>query len=353
MEIIFFDCANIENKMNIKHGGNVRRYYSQLALKRAGYKINYVYTFKDIINFNKHIFIKRNLLWFHYPTRRSVSIIAIFISLITRKKLILTLHDFPIEQQAAVDGKKYTFIERNSIRLIEPILLYCSSHIIIAAPGMLNYFKPLKNQHIIVMPPGVSNSELILPNLGKNCQRSKKVAVYFGSMKRNKAIPNLINIFLKLKDWELHLFGPLEGEKIIQSSSVKYFGQMDPDSLKENLENSDVILIPYPCNDYLHICMPMKLGSALACCKPVIATRLQGISEYISYLGLNENVVYINEWNESNVLKALKKTERLSIDKDITLEKMNKMAWEPRFSELIGIISSNSKSSNNDNIKWI
>lgn len=353
MNAIFFDSANVEDKKNITYGGTVRKYYSQLALKQAGYKLKYITNLKDLLSFSTHIFMEKKILWFHYPARRSVSLIAIFTSLITRRKLILTLHDSPIEQQIAVDGRKYTFLQRNSIRLIEPILLLCSSYIIVAAPGILNYFKPLKWHCVVIMPPGVSTSELRFPDLNKTRKSNKKIAVYFGSMKRNKAIPTIISIFSKLNDWELHLFGPLDGEEIVQSTTVKYFGQTDHNSLKKKLENADVILIPYPNNEYLNICMPMKLGSALVCCKPIISTNLQGISEYVSYVGLNENVIYINEWNEDNVIKALKESERLSIDKEITLDKMNKMAWEPRFSELIEIISNNSKSFNNDNTKWI
>lgn len=355
MNVIFFENNKIEDKKNMTYGGTVRKYYSQLALKQAGNSIYYMDSLDSLRTVINYLFMENKLLWFHYPARRSISLIAICISMVTRKKLTLTIHDSPIAQQFALDGKKYTFLQRYFIKIIESVLIYYSNIIIIAAPNLLDYFECPKNKHIVIMPPGVGNDELNLPRITADPKKKRKVAIYFGSMKRGTSIPDMVRIFSKIREWELHLIGPSDGEEIVQSNNIKYFGQMDHESLIYNLRDADVVLIPYPVNDYLNICMPMKLGSALACCKPIITTRLNGISQYISYVDLNENAIYIDEWDETNVLKALKDAENLSIDEKDTLEKMNKMVWEPRFMKLIKTLPNNSKSSKPDNesIKWI
>ncbi|MCQ1535488.1 glycosyltransferase [Methanosarcina sp. KYL-1] len=354
MNVIFFDNNKIEDKKNMTYGGTVRKYYSQLALKQAGNKIYYMDSFNSLKMLIKLSFLKNKILWFHYPSRRSMSLIAIFMSLVSRKKLILTIHDSPVAQQFDLDGKKYSIFQRCSIWLIESLLIYCSHNIIIAAPGLTNYFKSLKNKHLIVMPPGIGKDELSISPTSIKCENNKKIAVYFGSMKRGKAIPEIINIFSNFSNWELHLVGPSDGEEIAQSNNVKYLGQMDHENLIHKLRDVDVILIPYPTNDYFEICMPMKLGSALASCKPIISTQLEGISEYASYVDLNDNIMYIDKWDESNLSDALNNIQSFSIDKNTTLDKMTKMAWEQRFSELIKIVTSNSyKSDNNYKNKWL
>ncbi len=119
---------------------------------------------------------------------------------------------------------------------------------------------------------------------------------------------------------------------------MKYLGVVSHDKLHCILNDVDVILISLPKRDYFDKASPNKLAHALNSCKPVIATKLKGISSYVSMVGLEENVIYVDEWDSNSLEAALQKAQNINIDAEKTIEKMRYMAWEPRFKKVIDII---------------
>ena len=335
-EIVFIDWAPINSKSDIRSGGHIRRYYAWITLNKM---VDSVIPFrKKSGNINwkavRHMFKKDSMLWIEYGCGGVAHLFVLFASFIRSKKLIIDLHDLAI-QQKHVD-KRPAFLKKIRLQLVEQLLLKRASTIIPASPGLLDYFKPKKNQKILIMPPGVGGDELITHPSDKT-NKKNKIALYFGSMRRKGAIPSTMELFSKLKGWELNLIGLEEGEEILERKNVKYLGSVSHDKLAEILSDADAILIPYPKNDYLDKAMPIKLGYALKSCKPVIATRLRGVSKYISTVGLEDNVIYVDEWNLGSLKEALDKAQNLNIDADETIEKLKPMAWEPRFETAVEI----------------
>ena len=338
MEIVFVDWVPINRKSGIHSGGHIRRYYAWITLNKM---VDKVVPFKGKnggINWKAVIrmFKKDSVLWVEYGCGGVAHLFVLFASIINSNKLILNLHDLVI-QQRYFDKEDLPFLTRIRLQIVERLLLKRASTIILAWPRLLDYFTPKKNQKILIMPPGVGADELFIPSC-KMMDDGEKNAIYFGSMMRKDAIPKIIELFSELKEWELHLIGLKEGERIVEKENVKYLGAVSHDKLPDILGNADAILVPLPKNDYTDKSIPIKLGYVLKSCKPVIATKLKGISEYVSMVGLEENIVYIEEWDLESLREALQKAQSLNIDAVKTIEKLRPMMWEPRFEKVIEIV---------------
>jgi len=343
--VIFVDWAPTEHKRDIHSGGSIRRHYAWTALNKS---VSEVVPFRKkdgSINWKAVImmFEKDSVIWVEYGCGGVAHFFVLLSSAsFTRfKKIILNIHDFAIQQRRDFD-KEMPFLKKIRIRVFEWLLLHRANVIIFAWPRFLDYFTPKRGQKILIMVPGVDEDELSVPS-SNNIEKGKKVALYFGSMRRKDAIPKIIELFSELKEWELHLIGLKEGEEIIEKENVKYLGAVNHDKLSDILSNADVALIPLPKNAYLDKSIPIKLGYVLKSCKPVIATRLKGISEYVSMVGLEENVIYVEEWNLDSLKEALQKAQNLNIDAAKTIEKLRSLAWEPRFEKTIEIALDSSK----------
>lgn len=350
-EIVFVDWVPINSKTDIYSGGHIRRYYAWITLNKM---VNRVIPFREKsgnINWKavRHMFKKDSALWVNYGCGGVAHLFVLFASFIRSKKIIIDVNDLAI-QQKYVD-KSPSFLKKIRLQLVERLLLKRASTIILVCPGLLDCFKPKKNQKILIMPPGVGGDELFIHPSDK-IDKKNKIALYFGSMRRQDAIPSTMELFSKLKGWELHLIGREEGEEILERKNVKYLGSVSHDKLAEILSDADAILIPYPKNDYLDKAMPIKLGYALKSCKPVIATQLRGLSEYISTVGLGDNVIYVEEWNLGSLKEALDEAQNLNIDADETIEKLKPMAWEPRFETAVEIALGTSRKTH-DRMEWI
>ena len=67
---------------------------------------------------------------------------------------------------------------------------------------------------------------------------------------------------------------------------------------------------------------------------------------YDTTLNLENNAIYMEEWTPETLKNALKKSQSLNIDSDITIQKLRPMAWEPRFIKVAKIALDISQESN-------
>jgi len=351
MNVVFVDWTPIKSKSDIRRGIQIRRYYAWITFNKM---VNKVIPFRKengSINWKAVIrmFKKDSVLWVEYGCGGVAHLFVLFASIISSNKLILNIHDLVIDQRYM--GKDRSFQKRIRVQIIEHLLLKHADIIILPCPGLLDFFRPKKSQKILIMPPGVGEDELFVPQTNK-IDNGKKIAIYFGSMKRKGAIPKIIELFSELKEWELHLIGHKEGEEIIEKKNVKYLGAVRHDKLADILTNADTILIPLPKNEYLDIAMPTKLAYALKSGRPVIVTKLKGISEHVSLMGLEENVIYQEEWDIDSLKEVLNKSLKLKIDAEKTIERLRPTAWEPRFRKVVEIALDISQT-NHDKIEWV
>lgn len=352
MDIIFVDWTPTYRKSDIRSGITIRRYYAWATLNEMFDNVMPFRNRKGYINWKTVIKMFDNdaKMWVEYGCGGAAHFFVLLASLIRPKQIIiLNVHDF-VRQQNDID-EPHTFLKGMRLKIVEQLLFKRANTIILPGPGVLDYFKQKKNQKVLIMAPGVGGDELFVPPL-QNRAKKIKIAMYFGSMRRKGAIPKIIDLFSELKDWELHLVGPKENEEIVENENVTYLGSVRHDELADILSNADAVLIPFPKNDYLDKAMFIKTGYALKSCKPVIATMLEGTSEYVSMVGLEENVIYVEEWNRDSLEDALQKAQNLNIDAEKTIEKLRPMAWEPRFRKAIEI-AMDANHRNHFEIEWI
>lgn len=349
IEVVFVDWAPIRKKSEIQTGGQIRRYYAFTTLCKMCNKVIPFRKENGQINWHAvyNMLKKNTVIWVEYGCGRKSHIFVLLASVFRSKKIIINSHDLVI-QQKYVD-KEAPFIKRIQLEVIEKLLFQRAETIILPWPGLLFFLKIKKKVKLIIMPPGVGKDELT-QNYSK--PRKKKIALYFGSMKRKGGIPKIVELFFDLPEWDLHLVGLKEGEEIVETKNVKYLGAVSHDKIHDVQSNADVILIPLPKNQYLDLSMHMKIGYALKSCKPIIATKLNGISEYVSMLGLEENMVYINEWTLDSLKESLHKVQELNIDCDKTIDNLRLMAWEPRFEKVVEITLGDSARYDNS-IVWV
>lgn len=351
-DVVFIDHAPIEQKGGIRQGGQVRRYYAWKTLNQMVERVIPFRKENGDINWQSVslMFKGGSTIWIEYGCGGTAHFFALFASLVRSNKIIINLHDFAVIQQRSFD-KDLPFIKRFRLQIIEQLLISRGNIIILSWPGMLDFFKPGKKQKLLNMVPGVGEDEIFL-HLPTKKNNGRKIALYFGSMRRKGMIPCIADLFSELKEWELHLIGLKEGEEIVERENVRYTGSVSHDKIFDIMGNADIILVPNPKNDYTNRLIPMKAGYALTSCKPLIASRLRGFSEYVSMVGLEENVIYLDDWNPDSLKEALKKAENIKIDVDKTLDKVRQLSWEPRFKKAIEIIFDESQSSV-DPIRWI
>lgn len=351
MKVVFVDWIPIEKKSDIRSGGHIRRYYAWNILNKM---FDYVEPFrKKNKNINwkavKLMFNRDSKIWIEYGSGRIAHIIVLLVSFIMSKRLILNVHDFVVQQRDY--DTELPLLKRIQVKVIENMLLNRANVIILAWPKLLDFFKVKNGQKLIIMIPGVGEDELFVPP-NKNIDTNKKIALYFGSMRRKDIIPQTIAFFSELKEWELHLIGLKEGEEIVSMENIKYLNSVSHDKLSDYMNSADVILIPLPKNEYSDKVMPIKIGYALKSCKPIITTKTSGITKYVSMVGLEDNMIYVDEWHSQSVKVALQKAVTLEIDSIKTIEKLKSFAWEPRFEKAVEIAFDNSPVST-DQIMWI
>ncbi len=348
-DILFIDNIPITSKNQIYSGGQIRRYYAWITVNNIASKVTSFRKKNGSINWRSIIsnLNKDNVVWVEYRCGGLAHILALLLSLNFSKKLILNVHDLSIQQRDF--DKEAWIVKRIRLRVVEKLLLRRANVIILAWPKLLDYFEPNKNQKIQIMPPGVDEDDNSTFTPAKD--NVKKTAVYFGSMRRKGIIPKIIELFFELKDWELQLIGPKEGEEIFEKENVKYMGSISHNKLMDIVSKADVVLIPLLRNEYTDKFIPIKIGYVLKTCKPVIVTKLEGISEFVSMCGLDDNVIYMNEWNADTLKKALQKAESIDIDTNKTFDRLETLVWEPRFKKAVKIALEDSIYS--DQIIWV
>lgn len=357
MKIVFVDWAPIKSVEQISNGSQIRRYYAWSALNKLFNRVTSFRKTNNMINLRAvlHLFKKDSIIWVEYGCGGVAHFFVILSSLIksNKKKIILNVHDFTIEQQRDT-YKGHSTLKSIRLQIIERLIFNQADILIIPSPGFLCYFVKNKKQKVIIMAPGLGEDDLSIPLLKSDSKSVKiKECIDFGSIRKKGIIPNIIKSFSGMKDFKLTLIGQKEGAKIEESENVMYLGTLSHPQVLKILDETDIILISLPKNEYINRTMQIRLAYALKPCKPVIASNLWGIVEYLSMVGLKENVILLDDWNTENIREALHKAQRLHIDAEKTIEKLRKMAWEPRFEKVIEEIILKYPQKTSDIVEWI
>lgn len=353
-KIIFVDWVPIEQKSQIIAGIYIRRYHAWNQLNKMFSTVIAFRKKNESINWHAvlKMFDKNTTIWVEYGCGGFAHMIVLLACYLQFKnKLVLNVHDLAVKDQKDL-YREPSYFKKLRLLTIEYLLFKRANCIILPAPFLLDWLIPTKAQKVIIMMPGIGEDELFISSKNIVNENIIKRAIYFGSMRLGGMIPQVIELFSKLDGWELLLVGPKEGAEIIENKNVKYLGVVEHDKLQKILDKSDVILICLPKKEYFDKSTPNKIAHSLRLCKPIIATKLKGISIYVESLGLEDNVIFLDEWTIETLKDALQKAKNLNIDSEKTISKMRTMAWEPRFRKVIEV-AIDMNQGNNIKIEWI
>ena len=67
--------------------------------------------------------------------------------------------------------------------------------------------------------------------------------------------------------------------------------------------------------------------------------KLHCIEKYLKFVGLESNVIFVEDWSITQIEEALKKAETYTINVQETLNKLELMSWECRIENLFDCIN--------------
>lgn len=327
---ICFVGKNISEIKKVK-GPYIHLYYIYNELKKKGslctYNVNKIKNIPSLF-FN-------DIIWVEYPCGRCSVFLVILAMLNRKRKLVLRIRDLPVEQAKSIaPNKKSTFFYAQ-VKFLENMIVKLADVIILSVPEFRNFID-VSTENIIPFLPGVSQKSLKKISDNDTTRRNRKhVLLYAGSLDRGGMIQKIINFFDGIEDWEFWIVGKKEQEQIKINSNTKYLGFMAHSDVLNLYQKADATIVPYPRGGYFDICIPLKIGEVLSSCKPVISTKLPLLSKYVKKIGLEDNMIYINEWTIENFKSSLNIAKKKSISRQNTLEKLEKISWDQKTVQLV------------------
>lgn len=251
------------------------------------------------------------------------------------KPLVITLH-----------GSKSTYPKEKIRRVFMNKVLNSADKIISVSNYLKN--KALKYgidvKKIIVIGNGISQRKFHPISKKKartilGLPRDRKIFLNIASLNKIKGQTNLITAFLKLKqqlDNKVMLIVIGEGELKQQlrrtarkelDKSILFVGRRPHKEIPLWLNASDLFILPS-----FNESMPVSLLEALACGKPVVATKVGGIPEVIN----SEDYGFIvNPGNISQLCTALNEALEKNWDENKIAQYGSNFTWDKMASELI------------------
>lgn len=294
-----------------------------------------------------------DVIWVDYPIARFAGFLVLIVLLIFRKKLMLRIRDLPVEQRKDISKQDRSTIFKLQLKLIEKLLVWKADAIVLSVPDFTKYITP-RTSRIIVFPTGVCKDQLVC-RINSKRDSSKYILEYAGSLDRSGMIEKLSSMFSEINGWEFWIAGKGD-EKVAENQNTKYFGLLSYPDVQRFYEKADAIIVPYPNKEYYKICIPLKMGEILATCKPIIMLKLPSIEKYLKFVGLENNVIYVDEWSKEELEKALEKAKLFDININDTMNKLKAINWEQRIEKLMMEIDkepSGNFQSNDSQLRWI
>lgn len=155
-------------------------------------------------------------------------------------------------------------------------------------------------------------------------------ALYFGRLSREKGIETLLKAHQNIvKEIPLKVVGtgPIEGELNAKYPKADFLGYKTGEELKSIVAQASFVIVPSECYENCS----MTVLEAMALGKPIIASRIGGLSEQIEdektgLLFETGNVEELKEkmlflWRNKNLRKKMAREARRKVEREFSLEK--------------------------------
>lgn len=279
--------------LNIEHviGPHIASYYIVQELISQNKEVS----FFDIGVPNKREL--RNLLscdaiWYIYPMGRMNGFLTYLTALLLNRKLIIYVNDLPILQFRDLMLQSRNVIKTMSMKLIENLLFSKAAVVISTSPYFFEHLH-VTSKKKIVFPPGICKNDLF-QNYEAGNNLPNNIVLYAGSLDRSGMITKISTMFRDIENWSFWIAGK-GNERIDLNSNVRYFGLLPKVELFNLYSEADAIIIPYPQLEYYNLIIPLKSAETLVTNKPIITSKLKGIEAYIDFLGIKDNVIFVED----------------------------------------------------------
>lgn len=157
--------------------------------------------------------------------------------------------------------------------------------------------------------------------------------VYIGILGAGRLLEEILEIFKKRREWELHIggFGPYESrikEIAEKYDNIIYYGKITYKKVLEIEQQSDVLFATYDPKIPNHrYSSPNKLYEAMLLGKPIIVTKGTGIDIFVEQNGMGKAIGYAGDEFEKAAEELLSSKDNLDI-----IKKNAKGLYEKHFS---------------------
>lgn len=152
------------------------------------------------------------------------------------------------------------------------------------------------------------------------------VVGYVGWLSDRVDFTLLEKIAIEKPEWNIILAGPVQDKKLIsrlqEINNVWLIGPVPYKKLPTIIKKFDVCIIPHILNNLTASMNPLKLLEYLASGKPIVTTRVSGVSQF-------EDVIHIAESHDDFIAKLeIVLAKDSAVDKQKRLEKAKLNTWD-------------------------
>lgn len=213
-------------------------------------------------------------------------------------------------------------ILRSLSRLFERRLCKKAAKIFVLTRGLKRHVLSfgIEEDKVKVIPTGVS-TDVFRPDPDFNGIRDmyglngKMVVLYLGAIRKGyglekfiesfpfvkKEIPSCVYLLIgysRPKEYVKQLTSL--AKKFDDSSSIIFQGPCPYSKVPEIISASDICVVTLPHSDFAHSAFPIKLFEYMACAKPVVCTKLEGVKSVV-----DDSHVFFVDYDEKSIGDAL------------------------------------------------
>lgn len=164
-------------------------------------------------------------------------------------------------------------------------------------------------------------------------KKKKFLMAYIGTISNWFDWKTINEVFDKMDNVELHLFGPIDENNMSNSENVIYHGTVEHSRLYEEIKDMDCLIMPFIVNDIIEAVDPVKIYEYINFDKNIIMSRYDEVERFEKFVYFYSNSdefleAIINIKNK----KQIKYSEKERID---FLESNN---WDNRIKQIENVL---------------
>ena len=340
---------SFENQKEVEKYGNITAYRVAKYLPGREELIPYlVYSFLYMIkSFFKlqQLHKKRKYSLIQIHNMPDYLIFVAFIQKLLKVPLILDIHDLTLELfEEKWPGLKYKFIKR-IIKKIEKISCSFADHIITVTEGckekLVQRGVPSNKITLILNTANIKIFKFSTRSEYQIINKNAKL-IYHGTVAKRFGIHLIIDamkfVIEKIPGSVINIYGRYDSnyksylnERISVlglSENVKLNGVLDRDEVPDVIRNSDIGVVPYLNNPYMHLALPTKACEFAAIGIPIVSTYLHTMALTFG----SDSISFVNSENPEEfadrIIELCLNPELRKLRVDEAYQDVSKISWE-------------------------